>query len=217
MSRAVVTWSRSGRPEALRKVVRVIPSARAFMVIIWAKRSSEPPPRYSPSAAAASLADLVTRARIASSTVRVMPEVRPRRDGGMDAALPETRRTLSRRGAAVAQGLEGQVDRHHLGERGRVALLVRAGGDERIAGAGIGHDGGVTFAADLGPGAGCEPGWIVPGQGPGATMARIRKIEAPRCEACPRKLSNCLHNTGARCGLSTGMEEEHLQRKGLAG
>ena len=96
MSRAVVTWSRSGRPEALRKVVRVMPSARAFRVIIWAKRSSLPPPRCSPSAAAASLADLVTRARIASSTVSVMPAARPSREGGMEAASAETRIGLER-------------------------------------------------------------------------------------------------------------------------
>ena len=50
-----------------------------------------PPPRNSPSAAAASLADLVTRARIASSTVSVMPAARPSRDGGIDAASADTR------------------------------------------------------------------------------------------------------------------------------
>ena len=44
----------------------------ARKVIIWAKRSSSPP-STSPSAAAASLADLVTRPRIASSTVSCDP------------------------------------------------------------------------------------------------------------------------------------------------
>ena len=65
MSRAVVTWPGSGRPEALWKTVRDMPSARALAVILAAKASSEPP-RYSPMATAMSLAERVTTARIAS-------------------------------------------------------------------------------------------------------------------------------------------------------
>ncbi len=90
MSRAVVTWSGSGRPEALRKVVRVMPRARARSVIIWPNRASEPPARYSPTTAAASLADFVTRARIACSTVRLDPGARPSFEGGRAAASADT-------------------------------------------------------------------------------------------------------------------------------
>ena len=67
MSRAVVIWPGSGRPEALRKVVERMPIWRALAVIIAAKLSSVPP-RYSAIATATSLADLVTTARIAVST-----------------------------------------------------------------------------------------------------------------------------------------------------
>lgn len=57
MSRAVVTWRPSGRPEALTKTVRLMPSWRALAVIIRAKPLSEPA-SFSPMAEAASLADL---------------------------------------------------------------------------------------------------------------------------------------------------------------
>ncbi|CAH0310451.1 hypothetical protein ROS9278_04910 [Roseomonas sp. CECT 9278] len=85
MSRAVVVLSGSGRPEALRKVVRVMPMARARMVISWPKRSSLPA-RCSPTAAATSFALFVTSARIACSTDSVAPTGRPSFDGGRDAA-----------------------------------------------------------------------------------------------------------------------------------
>ena len=71
------------------KVVRLIPSARARKVIIWANRSSDPP-SISPSAAAASLADLVTSPRIASSTVIRVPGVMPSLEGCIDAARADT-------------------------------------------------------------------------------------------------------------------------------
>ena len=89
MSRAVVTWLRSGRPEALRKVVRFIPSARARVVIFSANRPSLPP-RRSATTVAASLADLVISARIAWRTVIVSPGFSPSRDGGREAATAET-------------------------------------------------------------------------------------------------------------------------------
>ncbi|GAV36117.1 hypothetical protein ROTAS13_03802 [Roseomonas sp. TAS13] len=90
MSRAVVTWRGSGRPEALRKTVLVIPIWRARSVISRAKRASLPSPRNSPTAEAASLADLVTRARIASRTVMVEPGFSQSLEGGREAACRDT-------------------------------------------------------------------------------------------------------------------------------
>ncbi|MNU05472.1 hypothetical protein D3C86_2054170 [compost metagenome] len=56
MSRAVVTCLLAGRPDALMKTVRLMPSWRALAVIFLAKFCSEPP-SFSLIAAAASLAD----------------------------------------------------------------------------------------------------------------------------------------------------------------
>ncbi len=80
MSCAVVTWLRSGRPEALRNVVRCMPSPRARVVIFWANWPSLPPSR-SATTVATSFADLVISASIAWRTVIVSPGLRPRRDG----------------------------------------------------------------------------------------------------------------------------------------
>ncbi len=85
MSRAVVTCSQSGRPEALRKVVRVMPIWRARWVMTRAKLPSEPA-RCSATAAATSLAERVTRARIALSALIAPPGGTPSLDGGRDAA-----------------------------------------------------------------------------------------------------------------------------------
>src|SRR5690606_14117167 len=88
ISRAVVCWLGFGRPEALRNVVERIPKRCTWAVIIWAKRASEPP-RYSPSAAAASLAERVISAITASSTVMLLPAPMPIFVGGRDAAYLE--------------------------------------------------------------------------------------------------------------------------------
>ncbi len=64
MSRAVESWRRFGRPEALRNVVRLMPRSRARWVIIRANLNSLPP-IASATTVATSLADLVTRARMA--------------------------------------------------------------------------------------------------------------------------------------------------------
>ena len=89
MSRAVVTWPGSGRPLALRKVVRDMPSWRALLVMRWAKALSEPA-TCSAMAVATSLADLVTSARMASRTLMVWPGLRPSFDGAWAAAWAET-------------------------------------------------------------------------------------------------------------------------------
>jgi hypothetical protein len=67
MSRAVVTCSLFGRPDALRKVVFFMPSSRAFCVIRCAKFDSVPA-MFSATATATSFADSVTRALTASAT-----------------------------------------------------------------------------------------------------------------------------------------------------
>ena len=80
MSRAVVTWPGFGRPDALRKVVFVMPMLRAVRVMRWAKALSVPP-RFSAIAVATSLADLTTMARIAVSTVMLSPALTPSFEG----------------------------------------------------------------------------------------------------------------------------------------
>ena len=94
MSRAVLNCPRCGRPEALRNVLRYMPSLRALAVILRAKLRSEPL-MFSAITVATSLADLVTRARIASSTVIRWPRRSPSRDAGWRAARAETRSLLS--------------------------------------------------------------------------------------------------------------------------
>jgi hypothetical protein len=89
MSRAVLICPRLGRPDALRNVVRVMFSRRAMVVIIMAKSRSLLA-RFSATTVATSLADFVTRAKIASSTVMVSPRFRPSRDAGWRAARAET-------------------------------------------------------------------------------------------------------------------------------
>ena len=95
MSRAEVHAFGSGSPEALVKVEWVMPNALARRVIISANRSSDPP-SISPSAAAASLADLVTSARMPCSTVSCMPGISPILVGSIDAACPEIGTSSSR-------------------------------------------------------------------------------------------------------------------------
>ncbi len=60
----MVTLGGVGRPEALRKVVRVMPMARAISVMRRAKAASEPA-MFSATTAATSLADFTVSARMA--------------------------------------------------------------------------------------------------------------------------------------------------------
>ncbi|RWQ27861.1 MAG: D-alanyl-D-alanine carboxypeptidase, partial [Mesorhizobium sp.] len=62
MSRAVVCWTPSGRPEALRKTVLRMPIWRALAVIIAANASSLPP-RYSATARDMAVLGMALRAR----------------------------------------------------------------------------------------------------------------------------------------------------------
>ena len=95
MSRAVETILRSCQPEALAKVVFLMPSSRAFSVILRAKRRSLPPARPSATAAATSLADLVISARIESSTEMLSPRRSPSSDGRIASAWAETAKWVS--------------------------------------------------------------------------------------------------------------------------
>ena len=89
MSRAVVRWSGSGRPEALRNTVPVMPSWRARAVICAANCSSVPP-RNSATATATSLPDLTASDRIALSASIVWPALMPILDGGWRDAFADT-------------------------------------------------------------------------------------------------------------------------------
>ena len=139
MSRAVVTCSGSGRPEALRNCVAAMPSWRAFCVISWAKRASLPA-MCSATATATSLADLVISALMASirsisapsSTSSLVGAAIGRVGGEADlGAVAEP---------ALLDRLEDQVQRHQLGERGREPQLV--GGDlvQHAARVGVDHE-----------------------------------------------------------------------------
>ncbi len=89
MSRALISWRGSGRPDALAKWVWVMPSSCARRVIRVAKRGSLPP-SFSARATAMSLADLTAMARIASSTVIMPPAGMPSLLGAWLAACWET-------------------------------------------------------------------------------------------------------------------------------
>ena len=89
MSRAVLRCFRFGKPDALRKVVRDMPSALAFLDIFLANSTSVPP-NASATTTAISLADLTTSALIASSTRIVEPARSPSLEGDCPAARFET-------------------------------------------------------------------------------------------------------------------------------
>jgi hypothetical protein len=95
MSRAVDMCPSSVRPWALRKVVRVMPSARAVRFMRRAKAASEPE-IASPIAVAASLADRIAAARMRKRNRIVEPARRPSFDGGSAAAFAEMRTCVSR-------------------------------------------------------------------------------------------------------------------------
>ena len=93
MSRAVVTCERSGRPDALRNLVRVMPSCFAVRVMRCAN-AFWLPPMLSATTTATSLADLVTSALMALSTVIQDPALRPSLEGCCLEAYFDTRRRV---------------------------------------------------------------------------------------------------------------------------
>ena len=100
-----------------------MPSWRAFWVIRRAKAASSPP-SASASTTAASLAERVTSAIMASRTLTVPPGGMPILVGGALSALIDTGSAVAERQPARIEGREGEVDRHQLGERRRMAQLV---------------------------------------------------------------------------------------------
>ena len=94
-SRAVESWRRLGRPEALRKVVLDMPISLALRVIMRAKLASSSP-KDSAMMVATSLADFVTRARMASRTVMDWPFFSPSLEGAWLLALFEASNFWSR-------------------------------------------------------------------------------------------------------------------------
>ena len=154
-------WPASGKPLALRNWVAFMPSRAAVSVMRWAKAASEPEIR-SPNAVATSLAERATRACSACSTVIDPPGATPSFEAGL--ALARLRKG-HRRGQGQAAGLqllEDDVDRHHLGERGRIPEGAGIALQQGLAGGGIdhhvgaGHDrpGRRGHRGDLGPGGG---------------------------------------------------------------
>ena len=85
MSRAVVTWSSSGRPEAFWKTVCVMPSWRALAVIICANLVSLPA-MWSAMATATSLADFVISTLMASIRAIFSPGSKSSLEGATAAA-----------------------------------------------------------------------------------------------------------------------------------
>ena len=73
ISLAVLFWARFGRPEAFLKVVLCMPRARALRVMRLANSRSVPD-RCSDITVATSFADFVTKARMAFSTLMVLPD-----------------------------------------------------------------------------------------------------------------------------------------------
>ncbi len=67
-----ICWPSGGRPEALTKLVEVMPNSRARSVIRWANLDSLPAKR-SAMATATSLAEWTVIAGMAWATVRVSP------------------------------------------------------------------------------------------------------------------------------------------------
>ena len=101
---------------------------------------SSSPPIASATTTAASFADLVTSARIASSTERVWPGSSPSLEGACCEAWSETSSRESRPQLAGFDLLEQQIERHDLGERGRMPQRVGVGGVQHAARIGVDHD-----------------------------------------------------------------------------
>jgi hypothetical protein len=96
MSRAVVTWRRSGRPFGLVNRVLVMPMALAVLVMRSANACCDPE-ICSAMTIEASLADFVMRPYMASRTVIVRPARNPSLDGCWAAAWRDTFIRVSKR------------------------------------------------------------------------------------------------------------------------
>ena len=94
MSCAVVYCPAAGRPDAVRNTVFAMPSSCAVRVMRRAKAASLPE-RFSAMVTAASLADKVTMARMASPAVIVSPGFSHSLTGACAAACAETRNGVS--------------------------------------------------------------------------------------------------------------------------
>ena len=95
-----------------------MPSARALRVIILAKVSSSPP-IASATTTAASFADLVTSARIASSTAERLARPQPELGGRLLRGVVGDLHLGIEAQLAGLDLLEQQIERHDLGERSR--------------------------------------------------------------------------------------------------
>jgi hypothetical protein len=137
MSRAVDMWPSSVRPWALRKVVRVMPSARAVRFMRRAKAASEPE-IASAIAVAASLADRIAAARMRKRKRIVEPARRPSFDGGSAARRGDAHLRVEV-DLAQAHRLERDVERHHLGQRRGVKPRVGVAGMQHLARPGVHH------------------------------------------------------------------------------
>ena len=98
---------------------------------------------------AASLAELVTSPLMASSTRMVWPGRRPSLVGACSEACSETGHFGVELHLAGFEPLEQQIERHDLGERGRMAAGVGIVGGKRRAGIAIDDDGGECRAVAL--------------------------------------------------------------------
>src|SRR5215475_10798323 len=112
-----------------------MPSACALRVIILAKSSSLPP-IASAITTAASLADRVINPLMASSTRMVWPG----RRSSLVGCVLRYRHFRVELHLAGVEALEQQIERHHLGERGRVPRRVGIGGRQRRAGVAVDDD-----------------------------------------------------------------------------
>ena len=137
MSSAVVTCLGSGRPEALTKRVRCMPSPRARTVISAANASSEPL-SASATTTATSLADLIAMAWAASFTLMVEPALRPSRDGGREAAVCDTGSSSSRESRPVSTASNS---------RNSVIILVSDAGKRSASASSSNSDFPVTMSA----------------------------------------------------------------------
>ena len=152
-----------------------MPISCALCVISAAKFDSVPP-IFSATATATSLAERVTIALIASSTLIDSP--------GGDAELRGllVRRVLGdrdpRRQAqrAFVELLEQHIERHHLGERRGVAQRVLVDAPDLAAGVGVDDDRRILVGLDLGGDAGGE---MRGRPGAGDVMVAVVEVVAP--------------------------------------
>ena len=135
-SRAVVTCRRW---EARKRCDRPCSTCRAHALFASScRRNSSVSPIASAIATATSFAERITIASIASSTLIVWPGAMPSFEGSCAAASEIGIWVLT--SCAPVELLEQQVERHHLGDRGRMAQSVFVSRIERPAAVGVNHD-----------------------------------------------------------------------------